>query len=131
MIDNERSSAIHTDESVEEKISLSDRFGLWIGFHKLSQIEYLKIIESYCEFYKMQFNENKNQFEAVLKLKQGFYNYKYLIDNEIYKNDNKSVGGNFDETENVYSVLVYYRDYGERYDRIVGFGKGSSEFITN
>ena len=81
--------------------------------------------------YKMQFNENKNQFEAVLKLKQGFYNYKYLIDNEIYKNDNKSVGGNFDETENVYSVLVYYRDYGERYDRIVGFGKGSSEFITN
>ena len=79
----------------------------------------------------MQFNENKNQFEAVLKLKQGFYNYKYLIDNEIYKNDNKSVGGNFDETENVYSVLVYYRDYGERYDRIVGFGKGSSEFITN
>ena len=33
--------------------------------------------------------------------------------------------------ENVYSVLVYYRDYGERYDRIVGFGKGSSEFITN
>ena len=83
------------------------------------------------KIYKMQFNENKNQFEAVLKLKQGFYNYKYLIDNEIYKNDNKSVGGNFDETENVYSVLVYYRDYGERYDRIVGFGKGSSEFITN
>lgn len=81
--------------------------------------------------YKMQFNENKNQFEAVLKLKQGFYNYKYLIGNEIYKNDNMSVGGNFDETENVYSVLVYYRDYGERYDRIVGFGKGSSEFITN
>ena len=34
MIDNERSSAIHTDESVEEKISLSDRFGLWIGYHK-------------------------------------------------------------------------------------------------
>ena len=37
MIDNERSSAIHTDESVEEKISLSDRFGLWIGFHNISQ----------------------------------------------------------------------------------------------
>ena len=51
MIDNERSSAIHTDESVEEKISLSDRFGLWIGFHNLSQIEYLKIVKSYCNFY--------------------------------------------------------------------------------
>ena len=52
MIDNERSSAIHTDESVEEKISLSDRFGLWIGFHNLSQNEYLNIIESYCKYYK-------------------------------------------------------------------------------
>ena len=49
MIDNERSSAIHTDESVEEKISLSDRFGLWIGFHNLSQIEYLNIIKTYCD----------------------------------------------------------------------------------
>ncbi len=57
MIDNERSSAIHTDESVEEKISLSDRFGLWIGFHKLSQIDYLKIIETYCQYYKINYDE--------------------------------------------------------------------------
>ena len=56
MIDNERSSAIHTDESVEEKISLSDRFGLWIGFHNFSQDDYLKIIKSYCNFYKIEFN---------------------------------------------------------------------------
>ena len=46
MIDNERSSAIHTDESVEEKISLSDRFGLWIGFHNISQKEFINIIKS-------------------------------------------------------------------------------------
>ena len=58
MIDNERSSAIHTDESVEEKISLSDRFGLWIGFHKLSQMDYLKIIESYCNFYNIKYKED-------------------------------------------------------------------------
>ena len=43
IIDNERSSAIHTDESVEEKISLSDRFGLWIGFHNLSQKDYFLV----------------------------------------------------------------------------------------
>ena len=48
MVDNERSSAIHTDESVEEKISLSDRFGIWLGFHALSQNEYLDIIKNYC-----------------------------------------------------------------------------------
>jgi len=56
MIDNERSSAIHTDESVEEKISLSDRFGLWIGFHNFSQEEYLNIIKSYCNYYKLECN---------------------------------------------------------------------------
>ena len=44
MIENERSSAIHTDESVEEKISLSDRFGLWIGFHNISQNDFVNII---------------------------------------------------------------------------------------
>ena len=59
MIDNERSSAIHTDENIEEQISLSDRFGLWIGFHKFSQEEYLKIIKNYCEYYKINYsNEN-------------------------------------------------------------------------
>ncbi len=55
MIDNERSSAIHTDESVEEKISLSDRFGLWIGFHKISQEAYLNIIKSYCNHYDIDY----------------------------------------------------------------------------
>ena len=57
MIDNERSSAIHTDESVEEKISLSDRFGLWIGFHNLNQIEYLNIIKTYCDHYKIKYDD--------------------------------------------------------------------------
>ena len=64
MIDNERSSAIHTDESVEEKISLSDRFGIWLGFHALSQNEYLDIINNYCKFYKIDIN-GKNLKEAI------------------------------------------------------------------
>ncbi len=55
MIDNERSSAIHTDESVEEKISLSDRFGLWLGFHSISQETYKLIIIKYFEYYKIDF----------------------------------------------------------------------------
>ena len=55
MIDNERSSAVHTDESVEEKISLSDRFGLWIGFHNLSQIDFLNIVKSYCNHFKINY----------------------------------------------------------------------------
>jgi len=48
MIENERSSAINPAEAVEEKVSLSDRFGLWLGFHPCSQDEYLAMIEGYC-----------------------------------------------------------------------------------
>jgi predicted AAA+ superfamily ATPase len=47
MIDNERSTAINPSEAVEEKVSLSDRFGLWLGFHKCSQDEYLEMIQGY------------------------------------------------------------------------------------
>ena len=49
MMDNERSTAINPGEAVEEKVSLSDRFGLWLGFHKCSQDEYLEMVHGYCE----------------------------------------------------------------------------------
>jgi len=71
MIDNERSSAIHTDESVEEKISLSDRFGLWIGFHKLSQNDYLKIIETYCNYYKILYDDEVKKESIQWSLQRG------------------------------------------------------------
>lgn len=48
MIENERSTAISPSEATEEKVSLSDRFGLWLGFHPCSQDEYLAMIEGYC-----------------------------------------------------------------------------------
>ena len=48
MIENENSSAIHTAETVEEKVSLSDRFGLWLGFHPLSQETFFEIVEAYA-----------------------------------------------------------------------------------
>ncbi len=47
MMENERSTAINPGEAVEEKVSLSDRFGLWLGFHKCSQDEYLAMVEGY------------------------------------------------------------------------------------
>ena len=48
MIENERSTAINPGEAVEEKVSLSDRFGLWLGFHRCSQDEYLAMVRGYC-----------------------------------------------------------------------------------
>jgi len=49
MMENERSSAINPGEAVEEKVSLSDRFGLWLGFHRCSQDEYLQMVHGYCQ----------------------------------------------------------------------------------
>ncbi len=54
MIENERSTAIHASEAVEEKVSLSDRFGLWLGFHNCDQDTYLAIIEGYVERFDLK-----------------------------------------------------------------------------
>jgi hypothetical protein len=51
MVDNERSSAINPGEAVEEKVSLSDRFGLWLGFHHCSQDDYLAMVHGYAKFF--------------------------------------------------------------------------------
>jgi uncharacterized protein len=53
MVDNERSTAIHPGEAVEEKLSLSDRFGLWIGFHNCSQDDYFDMVRGYAEHYRL------------------------------------------------------------------------------
>src|SRR6266566_1054288 len=55
MMENERSTAINPGEAVEEKVSLSDRFGLWLGFHRCSQDEYLAMVEGYVGHYRVPF----------------------------------------------------------------------------
>ena len=54
MIENERSTAINPAESVQEKVSLSDRFGLWIGFHNCSQEDYLAMVKGYVAEYGIE-----------------------------------------------------------------------------
>jgi predicted AAA+ superfamily ATPase len=54
MIENERSSAINPSEAVQEKVSLSDRFGLWLGFHNCSQDEFLEMVEGYARHYGLK-----------------------------------------------------------------------------
>ena len=58
MIENERSTAINPGEAVEEKVSLSDRFGLWLGFHRCSQDEYLAMVKGYCGHYGITLAED-------------------------------------------------------------------------
>jgi predicted AAA+ superfamily ATPase len=54
MIENERSTAINPSEAVQEKVSLSDRFGLWLGFHNCSQDEFLDMVEGYARHFGLK-----------------------------------------------------------------------------
>ena len=65
MIENERSTAINPSEAVEEKVSLSDRFGLWLGFHPCSQDDYLDMIRGYCAAHGVNVPEDRLHAEAV------------------------------------------------------------------
>ncbi|MER5172152.1 ATP-binding protein [Thioclava kandeliae] len=65
MIENERSTAINPGEAVEEKVSLSDRFGLWLGFHPCSQDDYLKMIRAYCDTYGIEISDEMLRAEAI------------------------------------------------------------------
>jgi len=65
MMENERSTAINPGETVEEKVSLSDRFGLWLGFHRCSQDEYLAMVDSYIAHYKIPARRETLHHEAL------------------------------------------------------------------
>jgi len=65
MIENERGSAINPSEAVEEKVSLSDRFGLWLGFHACDQDQYLAMIRGYCDAYGVSIDDETLRAEAI------------------------------------------------------------------
>ena len=65
MIENEKSSSINPSEAVEEKVSLSDRFGLWLGFHPCTQDEYLEMIARYCKAYELSLDFDFIKAQAI------------------------------------------------------------------
>ena len=65
MIENERSTAINPKETVDEKISLSDRFGLWIGFHNCDQETYLEMVLGYAEAFELNIKQKELYSEAI------------------------------------------------------------------
>jgi predicted AAA+ superfamily ATPase len=65
MIENERGSAINPAEAVEEKVSLSDRFGLWLGFHACDQKQYLEMIRGYCDAHGVEIDQGTLHSEAI------------------------------------------------------------------
>src|SRR5262249_3039427 len=65
MMENERSTAINPGEAVEERVSLSDRFGLWLGFHRCSQDEYLAMVEGYVRHFTIPVAPDDMRREAL------------------------------------------------------------------
>lgn len=76
-------------------------------------------------------NPQTGLLEARILLKQGFYNYKYAVRELDGTVDPNYVGGSHHITENLYLILVYYREFGDFYDRLVGLGTASSRVVTN
>lgn len=65
MMENEQSTAINPSEAVEEKVSLSDRFGLWLGFHKCSQDDYLTMIDGYADYFRLPLDRANLHAQAL------------------------------------------------------------------
>jgi hypothetical protein len=82
--------------------------------------------------FKMDYNPKKGIYEKALLIKQGFTNFEYVVsDNKGVIDNENAIDGNFYQTENDYSILVYYRANTDRYDRVVGKGNANSLNIIN
>ena len=73
---------------------------------------------------KMEYNSEENIYEASMLLKQGFYNYTYVTLDENNKIDLTKINGSFFQTENEYTVIVYYKPFGALFYRAIGVGNG-------
>lgn len=80
---------------------------------------------------KMAYNEETGYFELAYPFKQGFYNYKYVMVKEDGSVEPNFISGDFHFTENNYLILVYFRNFGDVYDSLIGIGNTNSETITN
>ncbi len=79
----------------------------------------------------MEYDQRSDSYKNKRLFKQGFYNYKYVLVNRDGSIADETISGNFWETENEYTVLVYYRAPGARFDRLIGMGSANSTNITN
>ncbi|MFM1877257.1 MAG: hypothetical protein RLZZ241_123 [Bacteroidota bacterium] len=80
---------------------------------------------------RLVLNPDSGYFEGSLVLKQGFYNYKYLVVDDHGTADLNAISGTYHVTENQYTILIYYRQFGDLYDSLIGIGTANSTNMTN
>lgn len=76
--------------------------------------------------WKMTFNDSSNTYELPVFLKQGYYNYTYITVDDNDKSDKVELEGNYYETENQYTVLIYYKSFTDRTEQLIGIGEFNS-----
>ncbi|UMB59257.1 DUF5103 domain-containing protein [Lutibacter sp. A80] len=112
----------------------------WVHF-SLSSLENLEGKDVYVsgnfnnwqlnESNKLTYNAENGLYETSLLLKQGFYNYQFVTKTADGTINNSDIDGSFYQTENDYTVIVYYNKFGSRYTRVIGVGNGNSEKMNN
>lgn len=80
---------------------------------------------------KLTYNKKSGLYECEILLKQGFYNFQYVTKNKNGEISNHDIDGSFHQTENDYTVIIYYKKFGSRYTQAIGVGLGNSEILNN
>lgn len=80
---------------------------------------------------KMIYNSREKKYEVAILFKQGFYNYTYVTADAAGRINPSKIEGSYYQTENEYTVLVYYKKFGDRYDQVVGIGSNNSKKLEN
>ncbi|MCH1547817.1 MAG: DUF5103 domain-containing protein [Flavobacteriaceae bacterium] len=127
-------TAIDTDDSEIEADYVNVHF--FLKTTKIDDSENIYVYGNFNGFKKLESNKMKYNtiskgYESIIKLKQGFYNYNYILENHNKELNSGYFSGNFDETENNYKVIIYYRNFGSRFDRVIGFNEINSTKVNN
>lgn len=127
-------TAIDTDDSEIEADYVNVHF--FLKTTKIDDSENIYVYGNFNGFKKLESNKMKyntisESYESIIKLKQGFYNYNYILENHNKELNSGYFSGNFDETENNYKVIIYYRNFGSRFDRVIGFNEINSTKVNN
>lgn len=127
--------------TLQGRVTRTEAEYAWIHFslkyHQLLKDQSIHIYGNFNNYEinastKLKYNERYGTYDLPYLLKQGFYNFKYVLVNEDGSIDHQNaIGGNFWETENDYQIMVYYKRPGGRFDELLGVGNANSTNITN
>jgi len=126
---------LNSDQALENVNTEADYVNVHFSFNGvLENNEEIYVIGRFNDFYptedyKLEYNDETRKYEVSVLLKQGYYDYMFVTKNPQGEIDMTSIEGSFAQTENDYSIVVYYHPPGGRYTKVIGFGQANSDNI--